>query len=474
MPWSHRRAEPTRVPPPGYPQRGMRGRRAAVDNGPRGGASGSSAGAWRTGRTGRTGRCRAPSRSALAAVAEVEYAWTGRGDSDTGVVLSLLATATARPQPPPALVGRGADRRRGRRAAVPLRHAHHRRAGRTADDPVRRRLPVPAPAQCLALLPLAGNVVYPYTGATGHPGRRPAAARGRDRRRCGWVTPPDNVGPCSPSTTPPVEQVAEARHDQAVLAERARIARELHDVVAHHVSMMVVQAESTRISTDGLPPAGRESLAAIGETGRQALTEMRRLLGVLRTEHEPSPALATAARAEPARRTALLRLGMPATRCAWSRLGEPRAAAPGRRARRLPDHPGGADQRPAARRRGRASRSMLRYAAGRLHLTVTQRGAGGRAGRVPPGTGCSGCGSGRPASAASVHIGPRRRRRLPGRGGAARPGDPVTHPGRAWPTTMRWSGPGSARCSATQPDIDVVGAAADGAEAVEHLPHHGL
>ena len=82
--------------------------------------------------------------------------------------------------------------------------------------------------------------------------------------------------------------LAQARYDQAVLAERSRIARELHDVVAHHVSMMVVQAETARVSTDGLPQAGSESLAAIGATGRQALTEMRRLLGVLRMESQPA------------------------------------------------------------------------------------------------------------------------------------------------------------------------------------------
>jgi signal transduction histidine kinase len=72
--------------------------------------------------------------------------------------------------------------------------------------------------------------------------------------------------------------------DQAATQERARIARELHDVVAHHVSMVAVQAETARLTTPGMPPEGRERLAAIGDTARDALVEMRRLLGVLRAD----------------------------------------------------------------------------------------------------------------------------------------------------------------------------------------------
>ncbi|HEY7175274.1 MAG TPA: sensor histidine kinase [Micromonosporaceae bacterium] len=66
--------------------------------------------------------------------------------------------------------------------------------------------------------------------------------------------------------------------------ERARIARELHDVVAHHISMISIQAESARLTTPGMPPAGAARLTAIGDTARAALTEMRRLLGVLRED----------------------------------------------------------------------------------------------------------------------------------------------------------------------------------------------
>jgi len=66
--------------------------------------------------------------------------------------------------------------------------------------------------------------------------------------------------------------------------ERVRIAHELHDVVAHHISMVAVQAEHARLATPGMPPEGAARLSAIGDTARTALTEMRRLLGVLRPD----------------------------------------------------------------------------------------------------------------------------------------------------------------------------------------------
>jgi signal transduction histidine kinase len=86
--------------------------------------------------------------------------------------------------------------------------------------------------------------------------------------------------------------------DQAAMGERARIARDLHDVVAHHVSAIAVQAETARLTTEGLPDEGRAHFETIGQTARDALAEMRRLLGVLRedasaeAERDPQPGLA--------------------------------------------------------------------------------------------------------------------------------------------------------------------------------------
>jgi signal transduction histidine kinase len=74
--------------------------------------------------------------------------------------------------------------------------------------------------------------------------------------------------------------------------ERARISRELHDVVAHHISMIAVQAETARLTTSGLPTTGAQRFSSIGDTARTALTEMRRLLGVLREDTGDEPAQA--------------------------------------------------------------------------------------------------------------------------------------------------------------------------------------
>jgi len=78
--------------------------------------------------------------------------------------------------------------------------------------------------------------------------------------------------------------IADTLLEHTARGERARIARELHDVVAHHISMVAVQAETARLTTPGMPAAGAQRLSAIGDTARAALTEMRRLLGVLRED----------------------------------------------------------------------------------------------------------------------------------------------------------------------------------------------
>ncbi|MBB2741436.1 histidine kinase [Microbispora sp. NBRC 16548] len=90
---------------------------------------------------------------------------------------------------------------------------------------------------------------------------------------------------------------AALREQAAAAAERARIARELHDVVAHSVSVMVVQAGSARLRLRRDPAAAEEALRVVEESGREALGELRQLLGVLRADDEatavdPQPGLA--------------------------------------------------------------------------------------------------------------------------------------------------------------------------------------
>ena len=80
------------------------------------------------------------------------------------------------------------------------------------------------------------------------------------------------------------EAERDARARAAAADERARIARELHDVIAHNLSVMVAQADGGRYVFDAAPEKSRQALAEIGATGRQALSEMSHLLGVLRAD----------------------------------------------------------------------------------------------------------------------------------------------------------------------------------------------
>jgi len=81
----------------------------------------------------------------------------------------------------------------------------------------------------------------------------------------------------------------QSERERVAIEERARIARELHDVVAHHLSMIALQAESASLTTPDLSEEAREKVGAIGATAREALTEMRRLLGVFRTGGDEAP-----------------------------------------------------------------------------------------------------------------------------------------------------------------------------------------
>jgi len=91
-----------------------------------------------------------------------------------------------------------------------------------------------------------------------------------------------------------LEEAREELARRAVTEERLRIARELHDVVAHSMSIVAVQSGVGVHVLDSQPEEARKALAAVEATSRQALVEMRRLLGVLRQEAEPRGSLAPA------------------------------------------------------------------------------------------------------------------------------------------------------------------------------------
>jgi signal transduction histidine kinase len=94
-----------------------------------------------------------------------------------------------------------------------------------------------------------------------------------------------------------LEREREQKARLAVAEERVRIGRELHDIVAHAISVIVVQAQAGQRVLEGEQTSAREALGSIETTGRQALVEMRRLLGILREEDRelalaPRPSLA--------------------------------------------------------------------------------------------------------------------------------------------------------------------------------------
>ncbi|MEU2434063.1 sensor histidine kinase [Streptomyces sp. NPDC007861] len=120
------------------------------------------------------------------------------------------------------------------------------------------------------------------------------------------------------------ETISEAeRAQRTLLEERARIARELHDVVAHHMSVITVQADSAPYRIQGLPDAAQEEFATIAAGARESLTEMRRLLAVLRSEgseaeRAPQPGLGRVQQLV----EATVRAGVPAELSLPARLGD--------------------------------------------------------------------------------------------------------------------------------------------------------
>jgi hypothetical protein len=137
----------------------------------------------------------------------------------------------------------------------------------------------------------------------------------------------------------------DALAELAVRQERARIARELHDIVAHHLAVMVIHAGACRLG----PPDGAARFAGIGDTGREALAELERLVELLNTD---DPRRATSRRCSAKRAP----LACGSTHAAARR--RPRHARAARQ--RLSRRPSGADQRDQARARLRRPRAPRR------------------------------------------------------------------------------------------------------------------
>ncbi|GAA3670590.1 sensor histidine kinase [Arthrobacter ginkgonis] len=122
-----------------------------------------------------------------------------------------------------------------------------------------------------------------------------------------------------------LEVERQQERDLAAADERSRIAREMHDIVAHSLSIVITQADGARYASAADPEVARQTLATIAETGRASLREMRRLLGVLRGDEQastrPLPQLADLPDLVASARTAGLAVDFAVT-------GEPRRGLP--------------------------------------------------------------------------------------------------------------------------------------------------
>ncbi|HET7016415.1 MAG TPA: histidine kinase [Streptosporangiaceae bacterium] len=194
----------------------------------------------------------------------------------------------------------------------------------------------------------------------------------------------------------------------AAAAERARIARELHDVVAHNVSVMVVQADGATYAIDADPQRARAALAAISATGRQALAEMRALLGVLRRGDDDTGLAALAPQPGLGQLDELLdqtrAAGLPVA-CVVEGAPRPLAAGTALTAYRIIQ-----ESLTNTRKHGGAAATanvVLRYSETALELTITDSGAGATAACDGAGHGLTGMTERAFMYGGSVHAGPR-------------------------------------------------------------------
>jgi signal transduction histidine kinase len=139
-------------------------------------------------------------------------------------------------------------------------------------------------SQLLAALLAAPFLVLALAGPAGAGARIPAVLLAALGPAAAWAGAARRARSEAVEHSAAQAVIAGSLLEHTARGERARVSRELHDVVAHHISMIAVQAETARLTTPGMPAAGARQLSAIGDTARAALTEMRRLLGVLRED----------------------------------------------------------------------------------------------------------------------------------------------------------------------------------------------
>ena len=265
------------------------------------------------------------------------------------------------------------------------------------------------------------------------------------------------------------EAMAESVRGQTAMEERARIARELHDIVAHHLSVIAVQSETARLTSPRLSADARGRFEAIAATARDALTETRRLLGVLRedvggeADRTPQPGLDQLAELIDTARDAganirLILQGkvvplpagidLAAYRIVQEALTNARRHAP-----------------------GTDVDVEVSYRDDTLQLRVRDYGPGPAEGELVAGHGLVGMRDRASIAGGTFSCGLGRRRRLRGRRHAAHRGGSIVI--RALVADdQEVVRAGFSALLATQPDITVVASAADGAEAVRLTSEH--
>ena len=191
----------------------------------------------------------------------------------------------------------------------------------------------------------------------------------------------------------------EREREAALATERARIARDLHDVVAHSLSVMIVQAQAAERVLEGEETSARDALASIDSTGRQAMVEMRRLVGMLRDDGEPSLAPRPGLGQLPALVEQMRDAGLPVD---LEVQGEPRPMAPGvdLSAYRIVQEALTNTLKHAGPARAQV---VVRFGAHDMELEVSDDGRGAGGGTAA--TAWSGCASGSPCTAASWRAG---------------------------------------------------------------------